>query len=202
MEVARIQDLGEANEQLVQENAALRALMNRGSADEGRGAQVVQMSLNRSANWFVINRGAADSVQVGDGVFSAAGVVGRIVETSEEYALGLPLINTELEWSGRIGTDGVIGRVVWDGVNARSGFMRDIPRSATIAMGDTVFSTGFQGHFLPDLPIGVVQRVSQSPSDEFLSVQLTWCVDFQSLRYVEVLRRPVWPEFTLPTEPA
>lgn len=196
MEVARIRDLDEANALLVAENAALRALLNRGSAAQGRGGEVVQMTLARSANWFMVNRGTADSVRVGDGVVSSKGAVGRIVEAADHYALGVPLVNTELEWSGRLGSRGVMGRVVWPGQVVRTGRMQDIPRSATIAVGDTVFSTGFQGVFPPDLPIGVVQRVTQNPSDEFLTVELTWAVDFNALRYVEILRGPDWPEFS------
>lgn len=198
MEVARIRDLDEANALLVAENAALRALMNRGSTAHGRGGEVVHMTLARSANWFMVNRGWADSVRVGDGVVSSQGAVGRIVETAEQYAMGLPLVNTDLEWSGRVGNNGVMGRVVWPGHAVRSGQMQDVPRSAAIAVGDTVFTTGYQGVFPPDLPIGIVQRVTQNPSDEFLTVELTWAVDFNALRYVELLRGPNWPAFSQP----
>ena len=202
MEVARIRDLDEANALLVAENAALRGLMNRGTAASGRGGEVVQITLERSANWFMVNRGSADSVRVGDGVLSSKGAVGRIVETAEHYALGLPLVNTELEWSGRVGRTGVMGRVVWPGKDAAAGQMQDIPRSATIAVGDTVFSTGFQGVFPADLPIGIVKRVTQNPSDEFLTVELNWAVDFHALRYVELLRGPEWPAFPQTETPA
>jgi rod shape-determining protein MreC len=195
MEVARIRDLDDANALLVAENAALRARLSRGDADQGRGGEVVQMTLTRSANWFMVNRGSADSVRVGDGVVSSQGAVGRIVETAEHFALGLPLVNTELEWSGRVRRNGVMGRVVWPGTEVAAGQMRDIPRSATIAVGDTVFSTGFQGLFPADVPIGTVKRVTQNPSDEFLTVELNWAVDFSTLRYVELLHGPQWPAF-------
>ena len=160
------------------------------------------MTLASYANWFMVNRGSADSVRVGDGVVSARGVVGRIVETDEHYALGLPLVNTELEWSGRVGRAGVMGRVVWPGKEVSAGQMQDVPRSATITIGDTVFSTGFQGVFPADLPIGIVKRVTQNPSDEFLTVELTWAVDFNALRYVELLHGPNWPAFPHNETPA
>lgn len=200
MEASRLRDLGQANAELIAENAALRARLERGDEAAGQGGEVVQLTLARSANWFMVNRGAADSIRVGDGVVSPKGVVGRIVEVAEEYALGVPLLHTELEWSGRVGRGGVIGRVVWKGASAGSGHMLDVPRSAAISLGDTVFSTGYQGYFPADTPIGTVQRVTQSPSDEFLTVQLSWAVDFRSLRYVEILHGPGWP--VMATDPA
>lgn len=194
MKLAQIQRLNEANALLIQENAELKALIGHQKAS-GNGAEVVKTTWWKSANYFIINRGNDHGVHVGDGVVSEQGAVGRIVETSEEFALGIPLITTELEWSGRVGKEGTIGRVIWEGGGPTIGRMMDIARSASIAVGDTVFSTGFQGVFLPDVPLGVVQRVTQNPAEEFLTVQLNWLVDFQSVRYVEVISRPEVPAF-------
>ena len=199
-EWARLGQLESDNLRLTEENAALRAQLL--SPDRmGHGAEVVQISWHRSANSFVLNRGSADGLQPGQAVVSPDGAVGRIVETHPNYALGLPLIHTGLEWSGRLGRAGVIGRVVWDGQTVDAGRMLDIPRSAQIAVGDTVFSTGYQGIFPADIPFGTVHRVTQNPSDEFLTVHLAWTVDFQSLRYVEVLGIEERPTFETQSEP-
>ncbi len=195
MEWARLGQLEVDNLQLAEENARLRARLMHG---EGRGhaAELVHISWHRSANSFILNRGSADSIAPGQAVVCAAGAVGRIVEVRGDYALGLPLLHTELEWSGRAGREGVIGRVIWDGTAAQAGRMLDVARSAQIAVGDTVFTTGYQGIFPPDIPLGTVQRVTQNPSDEFLTVHLRWSVNFQTLRYVEVLAVPAVPTFT------
>lgn len=193
-EWARLGQLEADNVRLAEENAQLRTRLMR---DDGQGhaAEVVHITWHRSANSFIINRGAADSIAPGHAVICAAGAIGRVIEVHDRYALGLPLLHTGLEWSGRIGEEGVIGRVIWDGESAGIGRMLDIVRSAQIAVGDTVFTTGYQGIFPTDIPMGIVQRVTQNPSDEFLTVQLKWAVDFQSIRYVEVLENPAVPTF-------
>lgn len=197
-EWARLGQLETDNMRLAQENADLRAQLLHKDA-HGQAAEVVQITWHRTANSFILNRGASDGIAPGQAVVCAAGALGRVVEVHDHFALGLPLLHTELEWSGRIGKDGVIGRVVWDGDAHDVGRMLDIARSAQIAMGDTVFTTGYQGVFPADIPMGFVQRVTQNPSDEFLTVHLRWAVDFRSIRYVEILALPEMPSFTPPT---
>lgn len=195
MELTEIQRLADENEALVGQNAALRlALSPLGQASSG--AEVIRATSSHAANWFIVNRGSLDGVHVDAGVINHRGIVGRIIEVAPEYSLGLPLIHTGHEWSGRVGIDGAFGRVTWDGSRMDSGKMLDIARSARISTGDTILSTGFQGIFPADVPLGVVKRVSQNPDDEFLSVELEWCVDFQALRYVELIEQADLPSFS------
>lgn len=186
----RLGELADLNRELLAENATLRAELHAVSGTSPsanyRGAEVIRSTWNRGANYLVINRGSADGVQQGQGLLHHNQAIGRVVETAEHFALALPLINQEVEWSVRIGATGPVARLVWEGGDVTQAVLYDVPRSAVFAAGDSVVSSGFQGYFPPGLLVGKVAEETPEFDGQFLNVPVELAADFRAIRYVEL----------------
>jgi len=185
-------ELSNQNFQLLEENARLRSRIagtRTSPMQYGSGfiaAQIIRSTWTKSENHFILDQGKKNGVRVGNGVTENGAAIGKIIETTEHYAMGIPLIHNRLEWSARIGNQGAIGRLKWDGINHISGTLYDIPRSATFAPGDSVLTTGFQGVFPADILFGIIADEAPYFDGEFLNIPVIWKADFQALRYVQL----------------
>ena len=198
-DMSQLSGLAYQNEQLLLENAQLRSeLLKRSEFDNplsresqrGRDlvpAEVIRSASHLSSNYLIINKGQADGVQVGHGALHAGYVVGKVVETTPNNALLLPLIHTGMEWSARLGKSGPVGRLLWNGSNLHKAYLEDIPRSLNVAPGDTVFTSGFQGVFPPEFLFGFVTAAPPELDGEFQRVQIEIGAPFQSLRYIHIV---------------
>ncbi len=68
--------------------------------------------------------------------------------------------------------------------------MFDVPRSTSVFPGDTLYTTGLQGIFPPDVPLGTVVDQSSENGEEFMTLEFNFLADFRSIRYVECVERP------------
>ena len=201
-DMSQLTGLAHQNEQLLLENAQLRsALLKAQQFDnplttgsvQGHAivpAEVIRSTTHLSANYLIINKGQNDGVQAGQGALHAGFVVGKVVETTATNALLLPLIHTGMEWSARLGKLGPVGRLLWDGKHTQTAYLEDIPRSISVAAGDTVFTSGFQGIFPAELTFGFVASTTPEQDGEFQRIQLQLGAPFQALRYIHVVDNP------------
>lgn len=194
--------LQEANARLVAEN---EQLLNRIAALEARlplsdsiapttaphyftrSATVVYSTVNRIQNLIIIDRGSADGIAVNMGVVSADGVVGVVDVVSKRYAVVMPIINTNLQVSGRVAKNGYLGSVRWTGLAPEFASLTEIPPHVDVAVGDTVVTSGYSAIFAGDVPIGVVDRVVTNDNRPFSDITLRLMVNYRTLKHVHVV---------------
>ncbi|MBQ7269812.1 MAG: rod shape-determining protein MreC [Bacteroidales bacterium] len=198
--------LREQNEQLAAENFTLREQLRRYqeqdrreaenahlAAGEGRfiyiPATIVKMSRNSLHNYIILDKGSDDGVHPHSGIISEQGVVGVIQAVGKRYSYGLTLMNSFLSVSARVGRDGLVAPLVWDGVSTYRGYLKGIPPHRDIPEGETVYTSGFSFVFPPDIPIAVTQGVSREDGATN-SVAVNLLQDFASLRYVTIVENP------------
>lgn len=204
--------LREQNEQLSAENFALREELRRYQAEErleeerahqagskGRftyiPATVVKMSRNNLHNYIILNKGSEDGVHPYSGIISEQGVVGVVQAVGKRYSYGLTLMNSFLSVSARVGKNGLVAPLVWDGVSTHRGYLKGIPPHMEIPEGETVYTSGFSFVFPPDIPIAVTQGVSREDGATN-SVAVELLQDFSSLRYVTIAQNPSRAQIT------
>ena len=198
--------LREQNEQLAAENDALREELRRyqdldrleeeqehKAGDKGRfvyiPATVVKMSRNSLHNYIILNKGAEDGVHPHSGIISEQGVVGVVQAVGKRYSYGLTLMHSFLSVSARVGKNGLVAPLVWDGVRTHKGYLKGIPPHMEIPEGETVYTSGFSFVFPPDIPIAVTQGVAREDGATY-SVSVNLLQDFSSLRYVTIVENP------------
>ena len=190
-------ELAEENARLLQELRRFHDIDNAGkekAATDSTGftssfqmipATIVKISRNKQHNYFIINKGYDDGVYPESGVFTSNGVVGIIDAVDRHYSYGLSFMNTSLNVSARLGIDGAIGPMKWDGISSSRGLLQEISIQNEHAPGDTVWTSGFSSIFPADIPLGITgeSRVINGATYE-IDVELFQ--DFNNLKYVTV----------------
>ena len=148
---------------------------------------MVYSTVNRIQNLIIIDRGSADGIAVNMGVVSADGVVGVVDVVSKHYAVVMPIINTNLQVSGRVAKNGYLGSVRWTGLAPEFASLTEIPPHVDVAVGDTVVTSGYSAIFAGDVPIGVVDRVVTNDNRPFSDITLRLMVNYRTLKHVHVV---------------
>lgn len=167
--------LAESHRLIMLENARLRSeletLKDRGTEPwKARQARVLRAPGWSGSPWMVLDRGGRDGARPGAGVLCLGFAAGKIVDTTAHESMVLTLAHQEAQWSVRLGRKGQAGRLVAVPGDVRRATVIDIPWSQLVLPGDTVMTTGFDGVFPADVPVGLVEDVRGNEADEFQTV--------------------------------
>ena len=122
------------------------------------------------------------------GVICGEGVVGKVVNVSDNYASVMSVLNTNSVISCRFADNQHIANVVWDGKNYRFGKIQDIPSHLIINRGDTLLTSGFSYSFPPDVMVGTVEDYESNKTDFFVVAKIKFSTNFSTLRHVYVVK--------------
>ncbi len=150
-------------------------------------ATIVKMSRNSQHNYIVLNKGSEDGVTPMSGIISERGVVGIIDAVDKHYSYGLTLLNADAQVSARLGREGVVAPLKWDGLHSDGAFLDDIPLHHQVAPGDTVWTSGFSSIFPAGIPLGAAGKVSMMHGSTG-RVKVRLFQDFSTLRFVTIVR--------------
>ncbi|GAB5524312.1 MAG: rod shape-determining protein MreC [Roseivirga sp.] len=205
-EISDYFELNKVNKELAAENERLRALLfnQKVSLDTMtqleidadttdsiqyflRTAEVIDNSVARTRNMFIIDKGSDDDITPNMGVINSLGVVGKIRSVSRRFASAISVLNTSNTISARHKTSNRLGTVQWDAVDPRKAKLLYITRDVQLQMGDTVITSGFNAIFPKDMTIGFVSAIEPDPNQQYWDITIDLSVDFGALEYVYVI---------------
>jgi rod shape-determining protein MreC len=147
----------------------------------------VNNSVSLQNNYITIHRGERQGVKKDMGVISPQGVVGIVVNTSENFAVVMTMLNRQGSVSAKIKKTGEVGKVQWDGQTPDYVTMVNIPKSVKIQKGDSVVTSGYSLSFPPNVMVGTVADVVDEKSSNFYTLKLKPATNFYSVEYVTVV---------------
>lgn len=145
-------------------------------------ADIVKSSSNTQHNYLILDKGSEDGVLPRSGVITANGVVGIVDEVSARHSFVMSLMNHGLNVSARIGREGAVGPLEWDGVTTSGTYLREIPLQCRFEPGDTVYTSGYSSIFPADIPLGVAAE-SKVVNGATYEIKVNLFQDFSSVRY-------------------
>ena len=149
-------------------------------------AKIVKISRNSQHNYIILNKGTEDGISPMSGIITKNGVVGIVDAVGKHYSYGITLMNRNISISARVKSSGLMGPLVWDGVNTDKAVFKDIPLHFDVNPGDTIMTSGISTIFPPDIPLGIAgESKLVNGSLHYASIQLFQ--DFASLRYVTIV---------------
>lgn len=191
-------------EQLEQENARLRALLDlRPKLQvQSQTAEVLYDTADPYTRRVVIDRGATQGVERGSPVVNEAGVLGQVTRvyplTSEVTLLtdrdaAIPVLNVRSQGRGAAYGD--------PGSTSIGGGMelRFMAGNADVQPGDLLQTSGVDGIYPPGLPVAKVVKVDRRADSAFAKIVLAPIAVPDGARHVQVLQ-PVGAQ--LPPKPA
>ena len=195
--------LKKVNDALARENLELRIKLTKyetESAAEAEDAQdqdingeyryipasIMKISNNTQHNYMIIGKGSEDGVTAGSGVITGKGAIGVIDAVSSNYSYALSFKNHEMNISARLGKEGAVGPMSWDGISRNGAILKEIPHHVEFEPGDTVYTSGFSSIFPPDIPLGTTGK-SKIVNGATYEIEITLFEDFGSLRHVTIV---------------
>ena len=198
--------LKEENRQLVEENAYLHSKLENSFLTTDTNfafkdslyaylqAHVIYLTVNKPANYFMVNKGKKHGIKKEMGVISSAGIAGIIIGVSEHYALAMSLLHHNFTASGRLKKNGILVTVVWETGDYRYGKILDIPSHLELQKGDTIITTGYSTIFPEGQLIGFVEEYTAEPEKEFAEGTIRFATDFKKLKNVYIVKNILKPE--------
>ena len=150
-------------------------------------ARVCSKTLHLRDNYISLCKGREDGIEPGMGVVFEQGVVGIVKTVSSKYATVLLMLNSQSRISGKVKTKEYSGTLFWASSDPNVLNMRNIPKHAEIAIGDTIVTSGYSVAFPPEIPIGKIKNfdLEGGGNDYSINVQLDY--DLSSVDYVYVI---------------
>ena len=151
-------------------------------------AKVVANSVNTQNNFIVLQSNDKGIFKPGMGVVDVSNAaVGIITEVDGNYATVMSLLHKDSHISGKLAKTGETGTLNWDGKEVNIMYLGNIPKSARIAKGDSIITSGFSTSFPRGLMIGRVDAVYSDAGSTNFKVKFHTSANFYNLQYVYVI---------------
>jgi rod shape-determining protein MreC len=148
-------------------------------------AKVISKLVSGTKGNMIINRGLSDSINIGMPVINEKGLVGLIVNSSENFSQVRPVNNSNLKITGKIQRINADGIISWDG---RKLVMKNLPSTVDVRIGDRIVTSDFSTILPPAIPVGIATDVTTIYSATLINVTIEPFADLHSVNDVFVLK--------------
>ena len=194
-------DLKRSNEALAKENATLRAMLQiktkaipdslyryeSGFSIKYISARIISNTTQFRNNYFMLDKGYIAGIKKDMGVITNEGVMGIIIDVTENYSSGISILHKDARLSGRIKKNNQLVNISWDGVNYRLGDISHIPTHVSLVPGDTIETSGNSQIFPEGIMIGTVEYVDEEMDNMFKKGKIRFATDYNQVTHVYVV---------------
>lgn len=201
--VSEYLNLRTQNDALAQENAKLRSLLfnvkdtsSIKKLDSLKGvnqndiivSKVIHNTFNTHENYLTINSGSLQGVKSDMGVINSLGIVGIIDNTSNNYATVISILNVKSQINAKLKKSNHFGSLTWDGKSTGFVQLTDVPRLASIRIGDTIVTGGQSVIFPENINIGTVSKRYYENETNYYKIDVKLFNDMTNLGHVYIIK--------------
>jgi len=139
------------------ENDELRSMLNMRDTSSVPliPVRVVSKLITKVQGNYIVNRGSNSGLAKGMPVINHQGLVGLIIDVTEDYSVVRTIQNSNLSIAVTIQRSNVDGVLSFDG---RDLIIKDIPTTYDVKIGDRVETSDFSSLFPPLIPVGTISK--------------------------------------------
>lgn len=161
-------------------------------------AEVIRNSTNKRDNFFFINQGANQGIEVGMAVLSPKGVAGVVITTSNNFSRVMSVLNSKFEITPFIPELQLRqGVVKWEGSDARFGYLKEVNRTEDVKKGQILMSSNYSNIFPPGIPIAKVVEANKALQQQYQRIKIHYATDFSRLHYVYCVKNNTHKELNM-----
>ncbi len=157
-------------------------------------AKVVSNTVTSETNYLTLERGALQGVKKDMSVIGPQGVVGTVIDVSDNFCRVMSLLNRKSSVSAMLKKDNLAGSIDWDGKDAQFVTLKNIPKSSKVVKGDTVLTSNYSAKFPSHIPIGTIESFNADPSSNFYTIKVKTATNFFSIEYVYLVQNVRYAE--------
>jgi rod shape-determining protein MreC len=174
-------------EEAFKENRRLRRLLQfkQASTLNLKAAEVIATNPMQDVHSLLIDIGEEDGARQDQAVINDLGLVGKLVRVGKRTSVVQLLLDRNLGAAVRFMDCRVNGITNWAGGNVL--FIENVPSSAPVHIGERVITSGLDGIFPENIPVGAVTGTKKVEHSLFLQVEVEPDVDFSLLEEVFVV---------------
>lgn len=150
-------------------------------------ARVVNSTKSKQNNFITVNKGRKDGVERDMAILQNNNIVGYILDCSENYSVGISVLNRKFMTSGRSARSYYDGSVRWNGENFGHVTMYEVLKHADIEIGDTIVTTDFSSRFPPNVGIGRIESF-ELINGTYYNAEVELFADFSRLINVTLVK--------------
>jgi rod shape-determining protein MreC len=157
-------------------------------------ARVVGNTITSQTNYLTLERGSLQGVKKGMSVISPLGVVGVVVDVSDNYSRVMSLLHRNSKVSAMLKKDNSFGSIEWDGVNPTYLTLKNISKGAKVVKGDTIVTSSYSANFPPNIMIGTVADFAVDATSNFYTLKVKTATNFFAIQYVYLVENVHYEE--------
>ena len=153
------------------------------------GAKVINNSFSKTKNQLTLNKGSIAGVKIDMGVISPEGIVGIVSHTSNKFSSVQSILNSNSQVAAKFKKSNHFGSLVWNGKDPNVVQLKEIPRIAPVALGDTIVTDGRSTIFPEGVLIGTVKDFQIEEVGDYYILNIKLFTDMTSLKHVYLIAR-------------
>jgi rod shape-determining protein MreC len=152
-------------------------------------ATVVYNTVSSEKNYIQLNRGSNQGVKDGWGVISSEGnVVGVVVNVSSNFCQVMSLLHIQSRLDAALKKTGDFGTILWNGKDPQYLTLIRIPKSAPVAKGDSIITSGNNDITFPTgFLIGTVSSIETDNANSMYILKVKPAANFFNLQQVHLI---------------
>jgi rod shape-determining protein MreC len=147
-------------------------------------ARVVGNTVSLQTNFLTLERGRLQGVKKGMAAICPEGIVGVVVEVSDNTSKVMSLLHRNSRVSAMLKKDNNAGSIEWDGASPYYLLLRNVSKGAKVAKGDTVVTSTYSANFPPYQIVGRIAEIDADPSSNFYTLKIKTAVNFFTVQFV------------------
>jgi len=159
-------------------------------------AQVIKNSYSVTDNVLLINKGVNDSIKEDFGVITSKGILGVIVNSSNNYSTVISILNTTSNISAKLKKSGHYGSLTWDGNSPNIVQLVDVEKIAPVVEGDTIVTSGRSSIFPIGIKIGTVSSFELDAAENYYEINVKLFNDMTNIEHVYIIKNNDKEEIT------
>lgn len=150
-------------------------------------AKIINNDFHKNNNFITLNRGKKDSILPDMAVINAKGIIGITANTSKNYTSAISVLNTNFKVNARLKKANYFGTLTWNGKSYQEVQLIDIPRQASLKVGDTIVTGGRSAIFPEGVLIGSVSSI-QYQNNRYEKINVNLFNDVRNVTNVYIVR--------------
>ncbi|WP_299050069.1 rod shape-determining protein MreC [uncultured Polaribacter sp.] len=150
-------------------------------------SKIIKNDYAKLFNFLLIDKGDKDGIAKEMAVINSRGIIGITDNTSSNYTRVQSILNRNSRINARLKNNFYFGTLRWDGKDYKTVQLHDIPRQASLKIGDTIETGGKSTIFPEGIPIGIVSKINQGTTANN-KVDVKLFNDMSNLGYVYVIK--------------
>ena len=206
--INKLFSLDEENKKLIEENAKLRSMLKTSIISINKDfevhndtnalkiiqkyqftdVEIINNSYRKRNNHITINKGRKNGISNGAGVTTSNGIIGVIESIGENYSSVISVLNKNLQVNAKLKKSNYFGSLSWPGKHRNFFLLSDIPKEATINIGDTITTGGFSTIFPEGINIGTIERIEIPEGQNYYQIEIKSFIDYANIKSAYVIK--------------